>query len=119
MSDFSDQLKRQFWTTMNAKRELEFGGAATLKLIQATPQGETELIELANDWGGYRVVSVTETPADMNAWRFFVKARAELSDALMAKAKLAVIGGRKWKVTYVEQPTTNLSHWTLRAELTR
>lgn len=119
MSDFSTQLTRQFWDTMNARRILEFGDVAEAVLKQTTPQGEIILATLREDWGGYRDIAATQTDAPMNAWRFFVKARTELTDDLMSKVKLVVIGTRKWKVTKAEQPVSELNHWTLRGELTK
>ena len=119
MSQFSEQLQRQFWQAMNARRALEFGDAAVIILKQTTPQGEITLATLNQDWGGYRDIAATQTDAPMNAWRFFVKARTELTDDLMSKVKLVVIGARKWKVTKVEQPVSELNHWTLRGELTK
>jgi hypothetical protein len=117
MSQLND-LRR---AAINRHREQLFGDSS-LKLYSMTPEdGETEIVELTEDWKGHRVRPTTSGFADQDggAWQFQIVADEDWSTSQSDFKEIVslTVGGRRWKVTKVEEPIGESLVWKLRAEV--
>lgn len=97
---------------INASREILFPGES-LTIIEMTPNGESALLVLADDWDA--VLERTEDPSS-SRWRIRIINRAETTPVIMRLFATFRIGEKRFKATGNAELDGRLKIWTVTAE---